>query len=108
MFDVVFLEDADKFLETLEQKAKVKILYNIKKATLVNDATLFKKLVNTEIWEFRTLYNKIQYRIFAFWDKRNDTNTLVICTHGIVKKTQETPKQEIDKAEKIRNEYFNE
>ena len=41
----------------------------------------------------------------AFLDTEEET--LVIATHGIVKKTQKTPLKEIAKAEKIRNEYFN-
>jgi len=32
---------------------------------------------------------------------------LVVATHGMVKKTQKTPKKEIEKAERIRQEYFN-
>lgn len=32
---------------------------------------------------------------------------LVIATHGIIKKMQKTPKKEIEKAENIRKEYFN-
>lgn len=63
-----------------------------------------KKLENTEIWEFRTLYNKTAYRLFAFWDYDNET--VVVATHGIIKKTQKTPKREIKRAEAIRNEYF--
>ncbi len=66
---------------------------------------IFSKLEGTEIWEFRTLYNKVKYRLFAFWDTQSDT--LVIATHGIIKKTQKTPKKEISKAERIRQEYFN-
>ena len=65
---------------------------------------LFKKLENSEIWEFRTLYNKTAYRLFAFWD--TESETLVIATHGILKKTQKTPPKEIAKAERIRTEYF--
>ena len=68
------------------------------------DPELFKKLENSNIWEFRTLYNKTAYRLFAFWDK-ND-NTLVVATHGIIKKTQKTPNNESAKAEEIRKLYF--
>lgn len=32
---------------------------------------------------------------------------LVVATHGMVKKTQKTPKKEIEKAEALRKEYFN-
>ena len=41
----------------------------------------------------------------TFWDTEEET--LVIATHGIVKKTQKTPLKEIAKAEEIRKEYFN-
>ena len=41
----------------------------------------------------------------TFWDTEEET--LVIATHGIVKKTQKTPLKEITKAEEIRKEYFN-
>lgn len=68
---------------------------------------LFKKLDDTDIWEFRTQYGGIQYRLLAFWDKVNGTDTLVIATHGFIKKTQKTPPKEIAKAEEIRTRYFN-
>ncbi len=106
MFNVDFLEDAFEFLENLDEKARAKIYFNIKKASLTNDVKLFKKLKNTEIWEFRTLYNKTQYRLLAFWDKRDNKSTLVICANGFIKKSQKTPKNEINKAEGIRIEYF--
>lgn len=48
----------------------------------------------------------ICYRLFAFWD--TEAETLVVATHGIVKKTQKTPKKEIEKAERIMKDYFNE
>ena len=68
------------------------------------DKELFKKLENSNIWEFRTLYNGNCYRLFSFWD--TETETLIIATHGIVKKTQKTPAKEIAKAEDIRRQYF--
>ena len=91
---VVLTEEAQAFLDAQPFKAQQKIYYNI-----------FKKLENTEIWEFRTLYNGICYRLFSFWDTEEET--LVIATHGIIKKTQKTPLKEIAKAEEIRKEYFN-
>lgn len=106
-FEVIFLEEAMKFLENLDDKSREKIIYNIDKSRFVNDPKLFKKLTN-EIWEFRTRYKKSQLRLFAFWDKRDNENTLVISTHGIIKKTDKVPKKEINKAEKIMEEYFDE
>jgi phage-related protein len=61
---------------------------------LLNDPEIFKKLED-DIWEFRTLYQRQTIRLFAFWDK---SDTLVITTHGLIKKTQKTPKKEIEKA----------
>lgn len=103
-FRVVYTEEAIEFLESLDSKARRKIAYNIGKCMYYIDKDLFKKLENSDIWEFRTLYNGIQYRLFAFWDTENET--LVIATHGIIKKTQKTPAKEIAKAESIRKEYF--
>ena len=54
-FKVEFLEDAIAFLESLDEKTRAKILYNIKLSQYKNDNELFKKLTDT-IWEFRTLY----------------------------------------------------
>lgn len=105
-FEVVFLEQAIDFMSKLDIKAKKKIYYNLDKAKLENDPKLFKKLTD-DIWEFRTNYQGIQYRLFAFWDKTDKKETLVLSTHGIIKKVSKVPKAEIEKAVKIRGEYFN-
>lgn len=104
-FDVVFLEHALEFINSLDLKTRKKIYYNIDKARYENDPKLFKKLTE-EIWEFRTKYRGLQYRFFAFWDKTENAKTLVISTHGIIKKVDKVPKNEIEKAMKIRTEYF--
>ncbi|MEJ8780642.1 MULTISPECIES: type II toxin-antitoxin system RelE/ParE family toxin [Butyricimonas] len=106
-FKVVYSEDADDFLNRLPKKIKDKIIYNIAKAKFVIDPELFKKLDDTDIWEFRTFFNKTKYRLLAFWDKENGKSTLVIATHGFIKKTLKTPPKEIAKAEEIRKAYFN-
>lgn len=105
MFEVIFLTEAREFLLIMEEKSRDKIIFNIDKAKIKNDNDLFKKLKG-EIWEFRTLYNKTYYRIFAFWDKEDKQNTLVLATHGIIKKTGKTPEKEIEKAEQIRLKYL--
>jgi len=104
-FSVKLLEEAKLFLDSVEEKARDKIVYNMNKAKFSNNNELFKKLKD-EIWEFRTVYNKTYYRLFAFWDKSEPVETLVISTHGIVKKTAKTPQNEIEKAEKLRKQYF--
>lgn len=103
-FKIVYTEEALHFLSNLPEKARAKVVYNVGKSMYVLDNSLFKKLGNTEIWEFRTLYNGTAYRLFAFWD--TEAETLVIATHGIAKKTQKTPQKELAKAEARRKDYF--
>lgn len=104
-FEIELLPEAVEFLEKVDEKARDKIYYNIKKAQFTNDKDLFKKL-NDLIWEFRTLYNGNSYRLFSFWDKSDGKEILVIATHGILKKTQKSPPKEIKKAEKIMEQYL--
>jgi phage-related protein len=106
LFDVHFLPKAAEFLENLDEKTREKVYYNIRKSQFIQDSELFKKL-NDFIWEFRTLYNNKSYRVFAFWEDSEKQNTLVVATHGILKKTQKTPPKEIEKAEEIRTQYLN-
>lgn len=102
---ILLSDEAKAFIRLQPLRAQQKIYYNIFKVEGgVMDKELFKKLENSEIWELRTLYNGICYRLFAFWDK--ELRAMVMVTHGIVKKTQKTPKKEIEKAERIRQEYF--
>ena len=103
-FKIVYVEEAISFFESLPPKAKAKMTYNIGKSMYSIDKEIFNKLESSEIWEFRTLYNGIAYRLFSFWD--SDKETLVVATHGIIKKSQKTQKKEIKKAEAIRKEYF--
>ena len=104
-FEVILLEEVWDLLDTLEEKVKEKILYNLDKSKYVNDPKLLKKL-DTDIWEFRTKYRRLQYRLFAFWDKTENTETLIISTHGIIKKMDKVPKVEIEKAKQIMKIYF--
>ena len=107
LYDILFLDEAFEFLRSLDKKHYEKILYNIRKAQKVHDPELFKKL-NDEIWEFRTLYQGLQYRLLAFWDKTDSKNTLVVSTHGFVKKRSKVPENEIQRAKQLRTNYFEE
>ena len=105
VFRLIMTEEAKQFIESLPESVADKIRYNIHRVMRgERNAELFKKLENTDIWEFRTLYSKTAYRLFAFWDKEGET--LVVATHGIIKKTQKTPKKEIAKAEAMMKYYF--
>ncbi|TXD85037.1 type II toxin-antitoxin system RelE/ParE family toxin [Subsaximicrobium wynnwilliamsii] len=104
-FETILLEQAFEFIQKQNLKARKKIFQNIRRAEQLSDPKFFKKLTD-EIWEFRTLYSGFQYRLLAFWDKENKAETLVLATHGVIKKTSKVDKKEIDKAERIRRNYF--
>ncbi|PSL49342.1 phage derived Gp49-like protein DUF891 [Chitinophaga niastensis] len=104
-FNVQFLANAANYLDEIDKRAREKIYANIYKARYNTDPELLKKL-RDDIWEFRTHYEGIQYRMLAFWDKTSPGNTLVIATHGFIKKQDKIPNKEIDRAIKIRQQYF--
>ncbi len=107
LFDVIFLNEAFEFLNSINEKHYEKILYNIRRAQTQQDHELFKKLKD-EIWEFRTLFQGLQYRLLAFWDKTDSRQTFVITTQGFVKKRSKVPDSEIEKAKHMRTKYFEE
>ena len=104
-FQTRFLEEAEKFIAGLDPKAVRKIFYNIDLAEQTNDPRLFKKL-QSDIWELRVRYSGKQIRLLAFWDKTDDLETLVLATHGFIKKVDKVPANEIERAINIRTKYF--
>jgi phage-related protein len=63
----------------------------------------FKKLENTDgIYEVRVITTLKSIRLLCFLDNGN----LIILTNGFIKKTQKTPKKEIDRAERMKEEYL--
>ena len=95
-FKVILLEGAKEFLQNLPVHTYQKILYNLDRVAGGEiNSELFKKLDNSDIWEFRTIFNGIAYRLFAFWD--TSQRSLVVVTHGIIKKTQKHLKKRYPK-----------
>ena len=65
----------------------------------------FKHMEGTDgLYEIRVQFGNDIFRIFCFFDE----GKLVVLTNGFQKKTQKTPKKEIEKALKIKEEYNNE
>jgi phage-related protein len=63
----------------------------------------FKKIENVDgLFEIRIEVGSNIFRIFSFFDAGN----LIVLGNGFQKKTQKTPKKEIEKAKKIMEEYF--
>ncbi|MCU0322324.1 MAG: type II toxin-antitoxin system RelE/ParE family toxin [Chitinophagaceae bacterium] len=52
------------------------------------------------------LENLILPNFKEFWDLTLDKQTLIVGTHGLDKKTNKTPRQEIEKAKRSMNKYF--
>src|SRR5690606_19738507 len=108
-FSTVFLEDANEFISKLDSKTIRKVLYIIDLAEQTNDPKFFKK-IQKDIWEFRARFAGQQIRLLAFWDKRDKrdkSETLMIATHGFIKKVDKVPESELDRAIRLKNEYFN-
>jgi phage-related protein len=99
------LEEAFEFLTGLERKHYEKILYNIRKSQVEIDPNLFKKLTD-DIWEFRTVYQGQHYRLLAFWVKYASVKTIVVATHGFIKKRSKVPNNEIQKARIMKDAYL--
>lgn len=58
----------------------------------------------TGLYEIRVEVGSNIFRAFAFFDE----GQLIVVANGFQKKTQKTPKNEIELAKKIKKEYFNE
>ena len=92
------------FFDTLSDKVVQKVIAVIElvETERIVPAKFFRKLVGTDLFEFRIRWESNIYRLLCFFD-RNDT---VVITHGFVKKTQKTPQGEVDRAERYRQDYF--
>ncbi|HNB81491.1 MAG TPA: type II toxin-antitoxin system RelE/ParE family toxin, partial [Chitinophagaceae bacterium] len=95
------------FFQKQRQKVKDKIIWTIKlvETLPIVPEEYFKYLEDTEgIYEIRVKFGNDIFRILSFFEK----GKLIVLANGFQKKTQKTPKSEIEKAERIKTEYFNE
>ncbi|MGO1585425.1 type II toxin-antitoxin system RelE/ParE family toxin [Mesonia sp.] len=104
--EIYFFKDYfENFYENQTDKVKKKILWTLKIIEEMNriPETYFKHLKNTTgLYEIRVQVGNNIFRIFCFFDFDN----LVVLGHGFQKKTQKTPRQQIERAEQIRKEYY--
>ncbi|MGA9212260.1 type II toxin-antitoxin system RelE/ParE family toxin [Kaistella sp.] len=104
--EIVFYKDYfDDFFETLTAKDKVdEVLFMMTILERV-PTKFFKSIEGVKgLFEIRIEFESNIYLIFCCFDKGN----LVVLFNGFQKKTQKTPTKELNKAEKIMAEYFNE
>ncbi len=105
--EIILLPEAEKFIDEIETSARKKLFYSIRKTKMRIYGDWFEKLKSSkDIFEFRVKDSNKFYRLFAFWDSTGDTETLIVCTHGLIKKTNKTPKQDIEKAENTKGNYY--
>lgn len=94
------------FLKKQPEKVKAKIVWTF---DLIEDLqrvpqTYLKHIENTDgLYEIRVQLGSDIFRIFCFFDKGKS----VVLAHGFQKKTQKTPKKEIELAVNIKTEYEN-
>ena len=87
------------FYNPLQQKVKDKVDYVLQIIISVERvSTKFFKHLDDGIYEIRVEYKSNIYRIFSFFDD----GKLVILLHGFQKKTQKTPRKEIERAKTLR------
>jgi len=98
-----FLEFYEKQSDNVQ--AKIEWTLNLLRITRQVPEKYFKHLEGTKgLYEIRVEVGSNIYRIFSFFDEGN----LVVLGNAFQKKTQKTPKQELEKALKIMEEYHNE
>ena len=102
----VYHDYFEKFFAEQRQKVKDKIIWTLKLIEEVKQVpeTYLKHLAGTDgLYEIRVQSGSDIFRIFCFFDE----GQLVVLANGFQKKTQETPKSEIERALKIKKEYEN-
>ena len=95
------------FFETLDDEIKRKFNWTLKLIATVERIPnkYFKHIKNsTGLYEIRVEVGSNIFRVFSFFDKGN----LVILINGFQKKSRKTPRKEIELAEKLKKQYFDE
>ena len=93
----------NEFIESLNEKEKLKVKYILSLLGTSDRLPIkFIKQIKKDLYELRIEYNGNIYRVFFIFD--NDK--IVVLFNGFQKKTQKTPQNEIEKAIKIKEEYY--
>jgi phage-related protein len=95
------------FFDSLDNEVKIKFNWTLKLISTVDRVPVkyFKHIEDsTGLFEIRVEFESNIYRGFSFFDK----GQLIILINGFQKKSQKTPKNEIEKAEKLKKQYFDE
>ena len=87
-------------LDSATQRKLAYVIQYVKTESRWNER--FVKFIRDGLFELRAMHNGNIYRVFFIIDDGN----IIILFNGFQKKTQKTPKQEIEKAIKLKNQYY--
>ena len=111
MREIIFYKTVNKripieeFLDTLSDKQVEKVLWVLRLIKQLDRIPIdyFKKLENTnDIWEVRAGSGNNEFRLLGFWYK----SSFIVLTNGFRKKSQKTPKSEIELAERRKKDFI--
>jgi phage-related protein len=85
-----------------EVQAKIDYVFELVKSLDIIPKRFFQHLEDG-LFEIRVEFESNIYRIFCFFDAGH----LVVLLNAFQKKTQKTPKQELELAKKLKKQYFN-
>ncbi len=95
------------FLRSLSPKIRQKVsnIFDIIETVEIVPSRHLRHIEGTDgLYEIRVQFGSDILRVFCFFD----TGKLVILLTGFIKKTQKTPKREIDRAVRLMKEYYKE
>lgn len=100
---ILFGDYFKDFIGSLNVEVREKIDYVLDMLKIVKKLnSKFVKHIKDGLFELRVTWNSNIYRVFFIFDEGN----IVVLFNGFQKKSQKTSKQEIDKALRIKNEYY--
>jgi phage-related protein len=93
----------DKFISSASEKVRKKIYYVLDMLSVQERISRkFVRYIRNGIYEIRIMHESNIYRLFFIFDEGN----IIVLFNGFQKKTQETPETEIQRALKIKDEYY--
>lgn len=100
---ITYGNDLSKFINKLSDSEQEFLIKNIALLENIDDLPYhYIKNLKKGLFEFRVFMEKKGFRIFFIFDK----GKVIVLLNGFTKKTQKTPKKELDKARKLKKEYL--
>jgi phage-related protein len=101
---IFYGDDFWEFYNKQSQKVKDRLNWTIRLVSELDriPEKYFKHIIGTELYEIRIISGNNIYRVFCFFDRGN----LVVVLNAFQKKSQKTPKNQIERALKLRAEYY--